>query len=1067
MLRRTALFLFVVSAIHAPASPPLPVELTKLIASDGTNNNYMGNSAAVQGQTAIIGAYGDNSGQGSAYIFMRNENGADDWGEVVKLTAFDGSTSDSFGWAVAIDGHTAVVGAPADDTGTAVNQGGAYIFERNTGGSNNWGIVKKLAASDGTTNDLLGGDVAISGDTIVLGAQGADIGANNEQGAAYVFERNCGGSNNWGQVAKIAATNGAAGDEFGLDVDIDKDHIIVGTWLYNDGPGAAYIFERNTGGIDNWGQVAGLTASDGATGDNFGASVTINGDFAAVGAPDTDIGGNTNQGSVYIFARNVGGANAWGEVKKITAEDGRPFDSFGERFSLSMDRSKILAGSPDAEIGLNSGQGAAYLFERNHGGMDNWGQVCEISSTDGATGNNFGKAVAMEGDTAIAGAWRTTIGSNANQGAAYVFHLQNNKWINKTRAVASDGTAGEYFGIWADIDGDTFVSGVRNDNIGTNIQQGSVYIFERNLGGAENWGQAGKLISTNYEPYMNMGRSVAISRDTVIAGAYFANIGANVQQGAAFIFERNFGGSNNWGQVKKLIASDGAPSANAGRGVAIDGDTVVMSGHRQDAETGAAYIFERNTGGSNNWGQVKKLTASDGVSGDNLGWGVGINSDTVVAGAYGADIGAYPDAGAAYVFKRNAGGSNNWGQVKKLESSTPQSYAHFGSMAAIDNDIIVVGASYEDVGANANQGAAYVFERNRGGANNWGQVARLTASDGTANALFGNNVSISGSRIAVASKSASGNVLAYLYERNLGGIDNWGQAARLDSGDLGSGDYFTAAVDNNRVLIGAAAATVGANANQGSAVLFESDYASPALDTPMNCVDASADGIITNDNMDAYGRTLNVRPKLIWQVPSDVSTNNQHFKVYYDTTDASTLIADSSSSTTGFEYDNGAGWTAFPGGGAAGTNVNEQARYKPQSDLTEGTSYYWRVVSSDTNVLGSSVTNRFIIWDRTWTDSIEAGVTRIRKPHVDELRDEANYTSASRGLVATNWTDSAITPNVTLIRSVHMTELRGAVSGVTNITGETVNWTDPVITPNETLIRTNHIMELRSALQDI
>ena len=177
---------------------------------------------------------------------------------------------------------------------------------------------------------------------------------------------------------------------------------------------------------------------------------------------------------------------------------------------------------------------------------------------------------------------------------------------------------------------------------------------------------------------------MAISGDTVVVGAS----GKNSNAGAAYIFERNAGGVENWGQVKKLTAGDAAAGDWFGVSVAISGDTVVVGAIEEIRNAGAAYIFERNAGGAGNWGQVKKLIAGDAAAGDYFGGSVAISGDTVVVGAYGKN--SY--AGAAYIYERNAGGAGNWGQVKKLTAGDAAADDYFGYSVAISGDTVVVGA---------------------------------------------------------------------------------------------------------------------------------------------------------------------------------------------------------------------------------------------------------------------------------------------------------------------------------------------------------------------------------------
>ncbi len=403
-------------------------EFGKITAPDGEAEDSFGQSVAISGDTAIIGASRDNVGnnfnQGSAYIFGRNEGGPNNWGLVRKITASDGGGGDAFGDSVAISGDTIVVGSPSAQVGNNLGQGAAYVFERSAGGPNNWGETRKLLASDGAAQDRFGDSAGVSGDTLIIGAPQHSVGNKAFQGAAYVFERNQGGPNNWGEIKKLLSSDGVSGDQFGSSAAISGNTLVVGAPQHSVGNeafrGAAYIFERNQGGADFWGEVKQLLASDGAQNDQFGFSVAMSGDALIVGARSDMVGSNVTQGSAYIFERNQGGINNWGETRKLTASDGTTSDFFGSSVAISGDTAVV--GSLFDNVGNNADQGSAYLFERNQGGPNNWGEVRQLLASDGAANDAFGNSVGVSGDTAIVGAFRDDVGINSDQGSAYIFN---------------------------------------------------------------------------------------------------------------------------------------------------------------------------------------------------------------------------------------------------------------------------------------------------------------------------------------------------------------------------------------------------------------------------------------------------------------------------------------------------------------------------------------------------------------------------------------------------------------------------------------------------------------------
>ncbi len=395
-------------------------EVKKLLASDAQANDLFGASVAVSGDIAVVGAYWEDaagSDAGAAYILQRNEDGADNWGEVTKLTASDAQAGDQFGFSVAVSGDTTVVGASAEDAG-GTQAGAAYVFQRDQGGADNWGEVKKLTASDAQAGDTFGRSVAVSGGTAIVGAHQAQASSGNA-GTAYVFQRDQGGTDNWGEVKKLTASDAQANDLFGASVAVSADIAVVGAYREDAGgtdAGAAYVFQRNEDGADNWGEVTKLTASDAQAGDWFGFSVALSGDTAVVGARREDAGGS-NAGAAYVFQRDQGGADNWGEVKKLTASDAQASDEFGISVAVSGDTAVVGAQEEDT---AGSRAGATYTFHRDQGGADNWGEVKKLLASDAQAGDKFGASVAVSGDTVVVGA-NTEDAGGSNAGAAYIF----------------------------------------------------------------------------------------------------------------------------------------------------------------------------------------------------------------------------------------------------------------------------------------------------------------------------------------------------------------------------------------------------------------------------------------------------------------------------------------------------------------------------------------------------------------------------------------------------------------------------------------------------------------------
>ena len=294
-----------------------------------------------------------------------------------QLVAADGVAMDRFGSEVAISGDTAVVGCPIDRVGADDAQGSAYVFVRSGA---TWSQQARLTAGDGAANDYFGSSVAISGDTVVIGASSDSIGASSGQGSAYVFTRS----------------------------------------------GASWIYQQK------------LVAAGGSAYDSFGCSVAISGDIVAIGAYRDDVGTDENQGSAYVFVRS---GTVWTQQQQLTAIDGSADDRFG--YSVAISGETVAVGADEDDIGIRVDTGSAYVFVRS-GAV--WSLKAQLTAADGDGGEEFGSAIAISGATVVVGASLHTIRTNTNQGSAYVFVRGGVTWSQQARLSAADGAAYDFFG---------------------------------------------------------------------------------------------------------------------------------------------------------------------------------------------------------------------------------------------------------------------------------------------------------------------------------------------------------------------------------------------------------------------------------------------------------------------------------------------------------------------------------------------------------------------------------------------------------------------------------------------
>lgn len=429
-----------------------------------------------------------------------------------KLVAGTGEAPERFGSALALSGDVLVVAAPSATVDGKPFAGAGRVFARDPG-SGEWTERKRLVAQDGVAFDQLGGSaVAVDGDTVLLGASRAKVGNVLQQGAVYVFERNAGGPDNWGQSAKLTdETVGSVGN-FGTGIAIEGDLLAVGAGRAG-GNGQVTIFERDRDGPGTWGKVAAIP--DSAVGDGgsplefFGGAVALDGDLLLVGAGSADVSFfGEDDGAAYIFRRHPVERDRWDFVTRLTAPEaalcggGRTLaevsldtlevrlevqrcaqqpdsrtdrDAFGGRVAIEDDTVVVAAANAEGASGLPVG--AVYVFRRDPGGADRWDLVTKLTGSDilASTSPGFGGGLALAGDTLLVGALGAEVGAKADQGAAYRFERGAggpDAWGEVAKLVAGDGLSREDFGIAVALDGVDGVIGARGYELG----QGAVYL---------------------------------------------------------------------------------------------------------------------------------------------------------------------------------------------------------------------------------------------------------------------------------------------------------------------------------------------------------------------------------------------------------------------------------------------------------------------------------------------------------------------------------------------------------------------------------------------------------------
>ena len=829
--------------------------------------------------TGVNGDESDNRSRrsGAAYVFRR-EN--EQWVQEAYLKASNTSILDDFGESVAISGDLIVVGASGEDSGaTGVNgdqsdnssgrSGAAYVFRRENGG---WSQEAYLKASNTGEGDNFGSIVAISGETIVVGAdsEGSDaIGVNGDQnnnsaeesGAAYVFRRENG---QWMQEAYLKASNTDLEDRFGVSVAISEETIVVGASREGSGAtrvngdesdnsdlftGAAYVFRREN---EQWTQEAYLKASNSDEFDEFGRSVAISGETIVVGTPfeasdATRVNGGQNDdsafraGAAYVFRRENG---QWTQEAYLKASNTDVNDEFGTSVSISGE--SIVVGAPfersDA-TGVNGVQndnsifrpGAAYVFQRENG---QWTQEAYLKASNTDAGDEFGTSVAISAETIVVvapeedGAGRGLNDSAASNGledsaASYVFEMVEARGepeivveteIDGVVEALTDqfnfartelnGRREQEITIRNEGEDDLVISSITVDS--------ASYLIEETIAGQTLSPNTAATFTLVFSPAV-VDENPAILRITsndpdenfvtlsLLGQGSFPIItlldeAGNVlaDDGVALDFGAVFSGSPN--PLKFTLRNTGLARIDLRL---ISRGSFFLSSDQDVLEVGeeaqVTLTFEPNFLGAHSetvelsfegaesplfsftltglsltpigLAQEAYLKASNTEQLDNFGESVAISGDLIVVGAASEDSSATgvngdqsdnsagsffsgSGSGAVYVFRRENG---QWMQEAYLKASNTDDGDHFGTSVAISGDVIVVGAPFEESSANSVNGrqgnndavfsgAAYVFRQENG---RWRQEAYLKASNAGGGDRFGTIVDISGETIVV------------------------------------------------------------------------------------------------------------------------------------------------------------------------------------------------------------------------------------------------------------------------------------------------------------------------------
>lgn len=711
------------------------IQESKILPDDLAAGDHFGAAIAVDGNLAVVGAYGKQNNRGAAYVFVHD---GEEWNRQAILMADDGMDNDYFGSVVSINNGFIIAGAYGKNI-SGPNTGAAYIFQQ-TGQS--WIQVARLSADAGASGDYFGGSVAIHQNIALVGAPGTDQ-AGTDSGKAYVYQYD---GNNWLLETEIVSSEAASGDYFGTAVSLNQDFLMIGaTGVRTAGEaisGAVYAFYHNG---KQWIQTqkitAGIPENNGLEAAFFKKPFSLNRLMADM-TPWYLIPFMDRFGGIIIMddkiaairtMREYGASRIkivrstrpdpdqpdeipdWEPVVVIASDDPEEGDGFGEGFDIENE--SLIVGSPGKD-GDNTDTGEVKIYKVP---ISDLFQEKKLTAVDCIEQDMFGVSMAADENHLIIGA-QYGESSGVSSGSAYIFGSNDGEWVSQAVLIPDDPENGDCFGIAVDIEGEFAVVGAsRKRNNG--IESGAAYIFHYVAGA---WIQTAKLFGDELTEETWFGSSVSISNGFAVVGASNENMGT----GAAYIFHYNGSSWQRYGKLQKdgELAIGGDYFADS---VSLDGNRLVIGVPGENGWQGAIRFFHFD--GSNWIGQ----TTIHGYAHEYFGGNVSLSGDYAIAGRAGDGN----DSGAAYIYQWDGA---DWMQTAELISGENFPEARFGASVAITDRYAMVGSTNKSPVS----GSSFIYRNDKG---SWGSIAKVAASDPDVYHAFGSSVAIAGENFITGS----------------------------------------------------------------------------------------------------------------------------------------------------------------------------------------------------------------------------------------------------------------------------------------------------------------------------
>lgn len=718
--------------------------------------------------------------------------------EVEGITGDDVDAGSRFGSSLSVFSDLMIVGDETNDT-LGIDAGAAYAFKRSGANWINYG--PKMVGFDTVAGDAFGCAAGVFSSVAVVGAKNHAHSGFTEAGAVYAFADTGSG---WSQYQKVLALDPGTGDRFGASISMDGDTLAVGA-PSESGKGAVYIFRRS-GGL-NWTQEVKIVGWDSVAGDDFGEYVSLRSDTLVVSARGRDEQGS-NSGAAYVFFYD---GISWTGLQKLQPSNGTTGDRFGR---CSVLYPLIACGAPENDaLGANSG--SAYVFRYDLSSQF-YQEETVLTPAGGAAGNRFGSAVATGNGFVAVGSESASPGGISQGGSVTVFQYVQPSWVEFLTVSAADAVAGDQFGASLNP---VFV----NDRIWAAAPAPSGarfgHVYEYAIGGNDcNCNAAGDSCDIVLGTPDGNGNGIPDECEDLDCNGNGINDATDVTNATSL--DCNGNGRPDECEIAALSAAPGGPffcQENCDADCDESGVPDVCELAANDCNGDTLHDACGIAIGCDDT-EAARLEAADPASSDNFGAAVDIRGDVIIAGANWDDCGAGADCGSAYVFRRTG---NLWSQEQKLTAADAGANDNFARAVSINGDLAAVGSFADDCGAGADCGAIYVYRRQGG---NWVQEQKLTAGDPATADTLGLPVAIEGNMVVAGASGVdclAGNNCGAVYAFRHNGA-NWVQDAKLSAADVSANDGFgqALALHGDLLVVGSPNDDCAAGADCGAAYVF-------------------------------------------------------------------------------------------------------------------------------------------------------------------------------------------------------------------------------------------------------